>query len=227
LSEDFEQQFEAVFFDLDGTLVDTAPDMVGALQELQREYGLPTIDYEQGRCNVSNGAIGLLRAAFPDLDEESQQALVPSYLGYYEPRICRATTIFPGLADLLDQLEENSCPWGVVTNKPAYLTEPLMAKLGLAKRSSATVSGDTLTTRKPDPAPLLYACELADVDPTRSIYAGDAWRDIEAGRAAGMRTIAATYGYITDEDEPRSWDADDMVENTADLAQIIVKAVTL
>ena len=149
------------------------------------------------------------------------------FIDLYTEQVCDLSHIFEGLEELLDALDDADVPWGVVTNKPAYLTELLMAKLGLAKRSSATVSGDTLTTRKPDPAPLLYACELADVDPTRSIYVGDAWRDIEAGRAAGMRTIAATYGYITDEDEPRSWDADDMVENTADLAQIIVKAVTL
>jgi 2-phosphoglycolate phosphatase len=227
LSGRLEQDFDAVFFDLDGTLVDTAPDMVGALQELQREYGVPTIDYRFGRSNVSNGAIGLLRVGFPDLDEEFQEALVPSYLDYYAPRVCQATVIFPNLGELLEILDENSRPWGVVTNKPTYLTEPLMAQLGLDSRSSATVSGDTLTTRKPDPAPLLHACQLADVDPARSIYVGDAWRDIEAGRAAGMRTIAATYGYITDDDEPRGWGADDMVENTADLAQMILKAVTL
>ncbi len=218
---------EAVFFDLDGTLVDTAPDMVGALQDLQRAHGRAPIAYDVGRCNVSNGAMGLLRIGFPDLDDDARSQLIGDYLERYAPRVSMQTIVFPGLDLLLERLDDAGCPWGVVTNKPEHLTTPLMAALGLDRRSVATVSGDTLTERKPAPEPLWHACEIAGVDAARSMYIGDALRDIEAGRAAGMTTIAATYGYITDDDDPRSWGADQVAATTADLTQIVLKAVNL
>ena len=224
---DYSQTAVAVFFDLDGTLVDTAPDMVATLQELQREHGIREISYEHGRVNVSNGAAGLLRAGFPEWDEDRRQQLVPMYIERYKPRVAQDTRVFAGLSDLLDELDEQGCPWGVVTNKPAHLTEPLMQSLALAHRSAATVSGDTLEERKPHPAPLLHACELANVDPATTLYVGDAQRDIEAGNAAGMITIAATYGYIVSDDDPLQWEADLIAADTTDLAQIILKAVTL
>lgn len=216
-----------MFFDLDGTLVDTAPDMVGALQDLQRVLGRTPIDYHVGRTNVSNGAMGLLRVGFPDLDEAERSGLIRDYLERYAPRVSMQTIVFPGLEGLLDRLDSAGCPWGVVTNKPESLTIPLMAALGLDERSVATVSGDTLTERKPAPEPLWHACEIAGVDPRRCVYIGDALRDIEAGRAAGMTTVAATYGYITDDDDPLSWGADQLAHDTAELTQIVLKAVNL
>lgn len=218
---------EAVFFDLDGTLVDTAPDMVGALQDLQRVLGRPPIDYDVGRANVSNGAMGLLRIGFPDLDDDERGRLVGEYLERYSPRVSLQTIVYPGLEQLLDRLDTAGCPWGVVTNKPEFLTTPLMAALGLDTRSAATVSGDTLDEKKPAPEPLWHACEIAGVTPGRCIYIGDALRDIEAGRAAGMTTIAAAYGYITDDDDPLSWGADRLAHDTATLTQIVLKAVNL
>ena len=218
---------EAVFFDLDGTLVDTAPDMVGALQDLQRAHGRSPVAYEIGRSNVSNGAMGLLRIGFPDLDDDARTRLIADYLERYAPRVSMQTIVFPGLELLLERLDAAGCPWGVVTNKPEHLTTPLMAALGLDRRSVATVSGDTLSARKPAPEPLWHACAIAGVDATRSVYIGDALRDIEAGRAAGMKTVAATYGYITDDDDPLSWGADLVAGNTADLTQIVLKAVNL
>ena len=218
---------EAVFFDLDGTLVDTAPDMVGALQDLQRAHGRSPVAYEIGRSNVSNGAMGLLRIGFPDLDDDARTRLIADYLERYAPRVSMQTIVFPGLELLLERLDAAGCPWGVVTNKPEHLTTPLMAALGLDRRSVATVSGDTLSARKPAPEPLWHACAIAGVDATRSVYIGDALRDIEAGRAAGMTTVAATYGYITDDDDPLSWGADLVAGNTADLTQIVLKAVNL
>ncbi|NNC77938.1 MAG: HAD-IA family hydrolase [Woeseiaceae bacterium] len=218
---------EAVFFDLDGTLVDTAPDMVGALQDLQRVLGRRPIEYDIGRSNVSNGAAGLLKIGFPDLDDDDRKRLVQEYLDRYSPRVSMQTIVFPGLDELLLRLDDAKCPWGVVTNKPEFLTTPLMAALGLDGRSKATISGDTLEVRKPAPEPLLHACELAGVRPQTSLYIGDALRDIEAGQAAGMTTVAAAYGYITDDDDPGSWGADIVVTNTRELAQIVLKAVNL
>ena len=142
-------------------------------------------------------------------------------------RLCAESRVFDGLSRLLAWLDDAGCPWGVVTNKPEYLTLPLLDALGLAARSACTVSGDSLPVRKPDPGPLLLACDIAGIDAWRSIYVGDAARDIEAGLAAGMGTIAAAYGYITEDDDPRAWGADILASDTEELAQIVRKAVNL
>lgn len=217
----------AVLFDLDGTLVDTAPDMVAVLQSMQRDHGAAPVGYELGRAYVSNGAVGLLRLGFPDADEARIEALRPEYLGRYRERICEASTLFAGLDRLINLLDEKRCPWGVVTNKPQHLTEPLLVALGLLDRAACCVSGDTLPQRKPDPAPLLHACALARLDPRAAVYVGDSARDIAAGRAAGMATIAAAYGYITPDDDARGWGADAVAGDTEELGQIVLKAVTL
>lgn len=219
--------FDAVLFDLDGTLVDTAPDMVGVLQAMQSAHGLDHVDYELGRSQVSNGAIGLLSLGFPEIHIEFGDDLHQEFLDRYAESLCEDSSLFSGIDTLLDQLEDAGCPWGVVTNKPEFLTNPLLEGLGLAARSACTVSGDSLPVRKPDPAPLLLACDIAGVDAYRSIYVGDAARDIEAGLRAGMATIAAAYGYITEDDDPREWGADIIAPDTEELAQIVLKAVNL
>ncbi len=219
--------FGAVLFDLDGTLVDTAPDMVRALQALQVRHDVPPIDYSLGRSQVSNGAIGLLTAGFPGTRVAIGDPLHVEYLDLYEAAIAAESNVFDGLDGLLAQLEASAVPWGIVTNKPAYLTSKLLSALDLDHRSAATVSGDTLPVRKPDPAPLLHASELAGIDPATTIYVGDAKRDIEAGRNAGMATIAAGYGYITADDSAKAWDADTIADDVAELTQIILKAVNL
>ena len=217
----------AVLFDLDGTLVDTAPDMVAVLQDLQEYHGLDPIGFELGRAHVSNGALGLLRVAFPHAGEALREALLSDYVARYARRVCQETALFAGLDELLGRLETAGRPWGVVTNKPAYLTDPLLEQLALAERIACSVSGDTLPQRKPDPAPLLYACQLAGIGPTNAVYVGDAARDIEAGRRAGMMTVAAAYGYITPGDDPNRWGADAIVADTAELADLLVKLVNL
>jgi len=218
---------EAVLFDLDGTLVDTAPDMVAVLQGLQAAHGVEPVPYSVGRSQVSNGAIGLLRLGFPGRDIDFGDALHRDYLARYASAICERSTLFEGLAPLLERLEAAGRPWGIVTNKPASLTNVLLDKLGLSRRSACVVSGDTLPVRKPDPAPLLHACELAGVAVERTIYVGDALRDIQAGQRAGMPTVAAAYGYIVAGDDPHAWGADFVAADTAELARALLKAVNL
>lgn len=220
-------EYNAVFFDLDGTLVDTAPDMVAVLQKLQRDHGVEPIGYELARSNVSNGAIGLLSVGFPGLEIEPGDELHQQYLELYAEAICVESRVFDGLHELIDALDAMECPWGVVTNKPEKLTEPLMIALGLAERSVCIVSGDTLSVRKPHPAPVLLACDIAGVDPATAIYIGDAERDIESGQQAGTATIAAAYGYVTEDDDPREWNADVIAMTTEELTQIVLKAVNL
>ena len=219
--------YQAVLFDVDGTLIDTAPDMVAVLQELQNDHGEPPVDYETGRSQVSNGAVGLLRLGFPDAGEARIEELRQLFLASYALRVCELSGLFEGLDALLKDLEAASIRWGVVTNKPHFLTMPLMAGLGLAERAACIVSGDTLPQRKPDPAPVLHACEIAGVEPHHALYVGDAARDIDAGRAANAGTIAAAYGYIADPDDPRRWQADALAADTTELAQIVTKAVNL
>ncbi len=221
------RSFDAVLFDLDGTLIDTAPDMVAVLQAMQYDHAMAPVDYDLGRSNVSNGAIGLLKVGFPDRTIEFNSPLHLEYLERYEAQLCRDSAIFDGLDALLDQLEAAERVWGIVTNKPERMTHPLLAALELGSRSAATVCGDTLPTRKPDPAPMHHACSLAGVQAARTIYVGDALRDIEAGRAAGMGTIAAGYGYVTADDDPAAWDADLIAADVAELTQMVLKAVNL
>lgn len=222
-----DNEFGLVLFDLDGTLVDTAPDMVATLQAMQADHGYERIAYDLGRANVSNGAMGLLRVGFPDLDEEARHIMVSEYVERYADRLCDQTRIFSGLDILLEQLDDAGCPWGVITNKPEHLTNPLLEQLGLADRSVCAVSGDTLSVRKPEPGPILLGCDIAGVDAYRSLYIGDAARDIEAGLRAGAATIAAAYGYITEDDDPREWGADIIAVDTQELTQIVLKAVNL
>lgn len=222
-----EARYRAVLFDLDGTIADTAPDMVAVLQEMQRDHDREPVDYDAARCNVSNGAVGLLRLGFPDADDQARSALMCDYVDRYARNLCHRTALFGGINDILLRLEQAGRPWGVVTNKPGHLTNPLLDRLALAGRFSCAVSGDTLPQKKPHPAPLLHACRLAAVKPEETIYVGDAARDIEAGRRAGMMTVAAAYGYVAPADDPLDWGADALAADTAELAQILFKAVTL
>ncbi|MEO1247929.1 MAG: HAD-IA family hydrolase [Pseudomonadota bacterium] len=219
--------FDAVLFDLDGTLIDTAPDMVRALKSMQSRHGVQPVEYHAGRAQVSNGAIGLLRVGFPESDVTFGDAMHHEFLDIYAEDLARDSALFPGLAPLLERLEAADVPWGIVTNKPGFLTERLLEALCLHTRCAVTVCGDTLPVRKPDPAPVLHAATLAGLNPASTLFVGDARRDIDAGRGAGMTTIAAAYGYITDDDDAARWDADTIAADTGELTQIILKAVNL
>jgi phosphoglycolate phosphatase len=219
--------FDAILFDLDGTLVDTAPDMVAVLLGMQQDHGLSLLPYDLARSHVSNGALGLIRLGFPDVDDEAAKRLHQEYLDRYENAVCVDSVLFPELGDLLDELDAAGRPWGVVTNKPERMTEPLLAGLGLGSRAACSISGDTLPQRKPDPAPLLLASEQIGVPAKKTVYVGDSVRDIEAGHAAGMFTIAATYGYITADDDPQRWEADLVAADTGELTNYLLKGVNL
>lgn len=211
----------AVLFDLDGTLLDTAPDMVHVLNRLCVEEGVKPVAYDRARAHVSNGIAGLLRQGFPDYDPQRDVTLHNRYLAYYAGRLAVDSRLFPDIGALLDSLDAASVPWGVVTNKPAHLTGPLLAALGLNHRSSCTVSGDTLPERKPHPRPILFALEQIGALPGQAIYVGDARRDIEAGRAAGTATIAARYGYVEPGQDPASWGADHVVDSPRELLALL------
>jgi phosphoglycolate phosphatase len=212
---------QSVFFDLDGTLLDTAPDMVAVLADLLAEECREPLPYALARSHVSNGSAGLVRLAFPEATGSQLTGLQERYLAMYAGRLTVATRLFPGLEQVLALLEGRGLPWGVVTNKPGHLTEPLLAGLGLSQRAACVVSGDTLPQRKPDPRPVQYAITSVGAYPEQSIYVGDARRDIDAGHGAGARTIAAAYGYITAGDDPWGWGADAVVTSVAELHQAI------
>lgn len=219
--------FDAVLFDLDGTLIDTAPDMVAVLAAIQEDEGHEPLAYELARTHVSHGAAGLINLAFPGIAHDEHERLRLEFLARYEKAVCVHSSIFPGLAELLDRLDSADLPWGIVTNKPARMTEPLTNALGIDTRAACMISGDTIPQRKPDPAPLHLACQHTGVAPERSVYIGDAARDIQAGLAAGMHTVAVAYGYITDDDDPESWDAHQVVADTQELTHLVLKGVNL
>jgi 2-phosphoglycolate phosphatase len=207
-----------ILFDLDGTLVDTAPDMAYALNRIREEEGHPHLPYELIREQVSNGSAALIRLAFGDNQDATRHTeLKDRFLEIYRSNLNLDSCLFPGMAAVLAFIEQRGMNWGVVTNKPAWLTDPLMEALGLAERSISTISGDSTDQRKPHPKPLLIACEAAGSTPAECIYVGDALRDIEAGRAAMMRTLVALYGYIDAAQHPADWGADGLIEDPREL----------
>ena len=195
----------ALLLDLDGTLLDTAPDMGGALNLLRAEHGLAPLPAAAIRPVVSHGAMRLVALGFPEASGDEFESLRLRFLELYAANLAVGTTLFPGFAAVLDSLESRGMPWGIVTNKPGWLTDPLLAALGLDRRAACAVSGDTVSERKPHPLPLLHAAQLLGVAAERCVYAGDAERDIQAGRAAGMTTLVAAYGYIGEDEDPRAW----------------------
>jgi N-acetyl-D-muramate 6-phosphate phosphatase len=207
-----------VLFDLDGTFADTGPDLHHAINRLLNEQGCASIDYASFRPTVSHGSQGMLKAAF-DIEPEHPDypRLQRRFLDLYLQNIATYTRLFDGMEQLIGQLEAKSIPWGIVTNKPARLTCPLMKGLGLHKRASAIVSGDTTPHAKPHPEPILHACSLTGVGPTHTLYVGDAARDIEAGRNAGTRTLVALFGYLSATDNPADWQADGMISHPMEL----------
>ncbi len=207
----------ALLLDLDGTLLDTARDMGAAINELRRLEGREALPFAAIRPQVSHGGAALVRLGFPGVPAAEAEALRRRFLDIYRGALAVHTRLFEGFAEVLDVLDAARVPVGVVTNKPGWLTAPLLEALDLKRRLACVVAGDTLEHRKPHPAPLLHAAALAGLDPGACVYAGDAERDIIAGRAAGMRTVAVRFGYLAPGEDPAAWHPDGIAERPADL----------
>lgn len=207
---------KTVLFDLDGTFADTAPDLADALNRTLIANQRAPLPFAQIRPVVSHGGRALIELGFgiPSTAAEFEP-LRRQLLAYYQADIAKHTQLFPGMLALLQELQRNHFKWGIVTNKPAWLTEPLLASLALPSAPCSVVSGDTLPQRKPDPAPLLHASVACRCEPAQCLYVGDAERDIVAGKRAGMLTMAALYGYIGAQDNPQHWQADSYIDHPA------------
>lgn len=214
--------YKGVFFDLDGTLADTAPDLVAAANQLLIARNLAPKQYEVLRPRASAGARGLIGGAFGiDPSHPDFIPLRDEFFANYEKALLVNSVLFEGVDHLLDQLDNAKLPWGIVTNKSERFTNPLTDLMGLRHRAASTVSGDTTAYSKPHPEPILHAARIANIDPSSSVYVGDDIRDIVAGKAAGMKTIAAAYGYCGCEEPPEAWGADYLVRHPKELLQII------
>ena len=213
-------KYTAVLFDLDGTLVDTAPDLGFALNTLLQQEGYSPIPHQLIRPEASNGSARLLGLGFNITAADANYLpLQQRFIKLYQDNITRESDLFSGIALLLKQLEDTNIPWGIITNKPAFLTTPLVTQLGLDKRAACVISGDTTAHSKPHPAPMLYACELISQTPENCIYIGDAERDIKAGKNANMTTLIARYGYISSSDNIKDWQADGIIDHPSELLQ--------
>ncbi|GAB3266634.1 HAD family hydrolase [Chitinimonas naiadis] len=212
----------AILFDLDGTLADTALDLGGALNRLLAEEGRPPVSHALIRPLASHGARGLVELGFgikreaPGFDE-----LRLRFLDHYEDGFCEQTVLFEGINPMLEALAERGLAWGIITNKPMRFTDRLVPTLGFSIPPAVVVSGDTVGVPKPDPRPMQYACEAMGLAAASCWYVGDAERDIVAGRAVGMKTVLADYGYIADTDHPDAWGADMRIASPMELLALL------
>jgi phosphoglycolate phosphatase len=212
----------AVFFDLDGTFADTAPDLTAALNHARATRGLPPLPLEIARPQASHGSRGLLKIGFGiEPDAPDYDALRDIFLAHYAANICVHTRLFAGMTELLAKLRQHDIAWGIVTNKPHRYTLPLMQALGLADDAACLISGDTCERAKPHPDPLLKACELAGVAPHECLYLGDDRRDMQAANAAGMPGIIASYGYVSDDVSESNWNAQGSIAHPVELLRYI------
>ncbi|MCZ6668725.1 MAG: phosphoglycolate phosphatase [Gammaproteobacteria bacterium] len=209
---------EAILFDLDGTLVDTAPDMGGALNNLLIEENLAPISMDTIRPYVSQGGLVLTRLGFSGHVAEAEiEPLRLRFLQHYRDIVADQSNLFDGFEQVLDSLQEQGTPWGIVTNKPEWLTTPLLEQLGLLENSAVVICGDSLEKRKPHPLPLIVAAETIGIACQNCVYVGDDQRDIDAGTAANMKTLIAAYGYIEANTNIENWRADGVIQNPLDL----------
>ncbi|PXW92249.1 phosphoglycolate phosphatase [Sphaerotilus hippei] len=215
------RRWQAVLFDLDGTLVDSAPDLAGAGNELRERRQLPPLPLDTYRPLTGTGARGMLGVALQVRPEHPDfEALKDEYLDAYAARLTQATGLFSGISELLATLEQRGLPWGIVTNKHSRFAEPLVEALGLASRSAVLICGDTAARAKPHPDPLLEACRRLNLDPGHCAYVGDDLRDIQAGQAAAMSTIAVEWGYLGDGEPVHRWGADHRISFPAELLKL-------
>ena len=218
-------RLRAVLFDMDGTLLDTAPDFIAICQAMRAARDLPPTDEQGIRDVISGGAKAMIQASF-DLPPEAAgfEAMRLEFLERYQQGCAVHSHLYEGMAQLLADIEQANLIWGVVTNKPLRFAEPIMQQLGLAERSAVLICPDHVTRSKPDPEPLLLACSKLDLDPASVLFVGDDLRDIESGRDAGTRTAAVRYGYIHPNDNPDHWGADVVVDHPSDLRRVLDQA---
>lgn len=210
----------ALLFDLDGTLIDSAPDLAGAANDMRVAHGLAVLPLDHFRPMVGSGARGMVDRAFGvGPGDERFAGLRDEYLKRYEARMTRDTHVFPAVAQLLNELDRRGTPWGIVTNKAARYAEPIAAMLGLLRRAGAVVCGDTMAQAKPHPAPLLEAARRLGIEASACAYVGDDLRDVQAGTAAGMVTVAVTWGYLGLGEPVESWGAAHVIESPLELLQ--------
>ncbi|MFZ5502973.1 MAG: HAD-IA family hydrolase [Pseudomonadota bacterium] len=209
---------KAVLFDLDGTFADTAPDLAAALNHTRATRNLPPLPLALLRPQASHGSRGLLKAGFNiEPDHPDYDTLRDHFLDYYANHICVHTRLFGDMAQLVNQLEQLDIGWGIVTNKPDYLTVPLMQALGYTGRAACLISGDTCAHAKPHPLPLLHAANLMNINPEHCLYLGDDLRDIQAANAANMRGIIANYGYVAPDASIENWQAHGSINQPTEL----------
>lgn len=207
----------AALFDLDGTLLDSAPDMLATVNRMRTARDMPPMALSALRPCVSKGARAMSAVAFPDLPPDQAATLVPEFLDIYRQELGRHSRPFDGVEEMLAALEGAGTVWGIVTNKPGYLAREIIPQLGWQSRCAILVGGDSLAERKPHPLPLLHAAAAVGVPAAECVYVGDDERDIQAARAAGMPSVAALWGYRLDDDDPLAWQADRMAESVRDL----------
>jgi len=209
-----------VLFDLDGTLADTAPDLAGALNKMRTDRGLEPMPLEPLRRMASSGARGLVGVGFGlKPGDDGYEEHKTEFLNNYESALYVHSRLFDGVGPLLDGLEQRGLSWGVVTNKASRFTNPLSKLIGFTGRAACVVSGDTTPHAKPHPAPLLHAAELCKIAPANCLYIGDDLRDVQAGRAAGMKTLAVTWGYLGDGEPVHEWGADAVIATPAEVLE--------
>lgn len=219
-------RLRAVLFDMDGTLLDTAPDFIAICQAMLAERGFAPVDDKLIRDEISGGAKAMVSAAFalsPNAPEF--EALRLEFLERYQHNCAVHSRLFDGMAELLADIEKAGLIWGVVTNKPVRFAEPIMEQLGLAQRSALLICPDHVTHSKPHPEPLILACSRLNLDPASVLFVGDDLRDIESGRDAGTRTAAVSYGYIHPNDNPTHWGADVVVDHPLELRKVLDNAL--
>lgn len=208
----------AVLFDLDGTLVDSAPDLAGAVNELREAHDLPPLPFAALRPMVGSGARGMIDAAFAIGPDDSRfDALRTEFLRLYERRLLRHTRVFAPMQPVLRTIEQQGLRWGIVTNKIARYAQPLVEGLGLLPRCAVLISGDTTAHAKPHPAPLLEAAHRLGLEVSQCVYVGDDRRDVEAGRGANMPTLAAAWGYLGRGESAHDWHAQAVLEQPQEL----------
>lgn len=219
-------RLRAVLFDMDGTLLDSAPDFIAICQAMRAERGLEPVAEKLIRDQVSGGARAMVAASFDIAPETPEfETLRLEFLDRYQNHCAVFTRPFDGISELLAGIEQAKLIWGVVTNKPLRFAEPIMQQLGLAERSAILICPDHVKNSKPDPEPMLLACKTLGLDPASVLFVGDDLRDIESGRAAGTKTAAVTYGYIHPEDNPRNWGADVVVDHPLELRAALDSAL--